>query len=97
MRGPNGLITTAPTAHVIHQVGGTHGKIETLIVLGATALFTQHTFFSLSTCRFLFHDPCLCHLYSFFSSFSLFCVKERKVTQVVNVNNESTINSVLHR
>lgn len=48
MRGPNGLITAAPTARTIHQVG-THGKMETLIVLGATALITQRSSPSLTT------------------------------------------------
>lgn len=48
MRGPNGLITAAPPAQAIHQVG-THSKMENLIVLGATALITQHALPSLAT------------------------------------------------
>lgn len=50
MRGPNGLITAAPTAHAIHQVE-TRGKMETLIVLGAAALITQHASPFLATCK----------------------------------------------
>lgn len=64
MRGPNGLITAAPTARAIHQVG-TRGKMETLIVLGATALITQHASPSLATCESLFlsfSPPFLSHL-----------------------------------
>lgn len=71
MRSPNGLITAVPTACTIHQVE-TRSKMETLIVLGAAALITQHALPFLATRKSLSFTTPISYPTSSLSAFS-FC------------------------
>lgn len=72
MRSPNGLITAVPTAHAIHQVE-TRSKMETLIVLGAAALITQHALPFLATCKSVSFTTPFSYLTSSLFAFSFCC------------------------